>query len=75
MSDQSRPCPALVSQRSGVARPLLHELQDPHPSSLRLVEERFLGRCRTLLAGDLSALPCQLATAQPLLLTQQEASP
>jgi hypothetical protein len=54
---------------------LLHELQDPHPSSLRLVEERFLGRCRTLLAGDLSALPCQLATAQPLLLTQQVASP
>jgi hypothetical protein len=75
MSDQLLACPARVSQRSGVARLLLHELQHPQPSSLRLVVECFLAHCRTLLAGDLSALPCQLATAQPLLLTQQEASP
>ena len=75
MSDQLLACPARVSQRSGVARLLLHELQHPQPSSLRLVVECFLAHCWALLPGDLSAWLRLRVTALPLLLKQQEASP
>jgi TetR/AcrR family transcriptional regulator len=43
----------LVSQRPGVARLLLHELQNPVPSTARAVVERFLARFRALLAQQL----------------------
>jgi TetR/AcrR family transcriptional regulator len=43
----------LVSQRPGVARLLLHELQNPVPSAARAVVERFLTRFRALLAQQL----------------------
>jgi AcrR family transcriptional regulator len=43
----------LVSQRPGVARLLLHELQNPQPSPLRAVVEHFLARFRALLAQQL----------------------
>ena len=44
----------LVSQRPGVARLLLHELQNPMPSPARAVVESFLARFRALLAQQLS---------------------
>lgn len=44
----------LVSQRPGVARLLLHELQNPMPSQGRAVVESFLARFRALLAQQLS---------------------
>jgi AcrR family transcriptional regulator len=70
----------LVSQRPGVARLLLHELQNPRPSEGRAEVERFLARFRALLAqlqglvlqgllaGDLTPLPRQLEAVLPLLL-------
>ncbi|MCP9832769.1 MULTISPECIES: TetR/AcrR family transcriptional regulator [unclassified Cyanobium] len=47
----------LVSERPGVARLLLHELQNPNPSEARAVVERFLARFRALLVERLKPLP------------------
>ncbi|MFU8884167.1 MAG: TetR/AcrR family transcriptional regulator [Cyanobacteriota bacterium] len=44
----------LISQRPGVARLLLHELQNPMPSQGRAVVESFLARFRALLCQQLS---------------------
>jgi len=58
---------ALVSERPGVARLLLHELQNPTPSQTRAVVERFLARFRALLAQRLKPLPDPELLANVLL--------
>ena len=70
----------LVSERPGVTRLLLHELQNPNPIEARAVVERVLARFRALLAQlqglvlqgllawDLTPLPRQLEAVLPLLL-------
>lgn len=57
----------LVSERPGVARLLLHELQNPNPSEGRAVVERFLAGFRALLAQRLKPLPDPELLANVLL--------
>jgi TetR/AcrR family transcriptional regulator len=58
---------ALVSQRPGVARLLLNELQNPRPSDGRAVVESFLVRFRALLAQRLRHCPNPESLANVLL--------